>query len=243
MQIIAVPPYLAPDTLSTMDETAALPPGLSAVQVAALLENGAVGGTPLLVLDTRDGIDFEKGSVPSSIFCGYDGPFEEWMGVVFPDAHLWRVVVICYPTVAAADIRDSLVRVGFRHVLGYLQGGFEAWRGQFPDRVSTTQRIEPSELAAIYEDGVVCVDVSTDEQVAAGTWRGSIHLPLLGRATLDHIVALDAPQVYLFCTGAYRSLMVKTLLETLLGYTKVVEVRGGYMGMQRCPSCTPYLTA
>ena len=235
----------------SMDESTVpqptIPTALTARQVAQLVERGPVGGVPLLVVDTRDGVDFEKGAIPSSIFCGYDGPFEDWMGIVFPDASMWRVVFICYSNVSPADVMHSLQRVGFNNVVGYLEGGMDAWRDEFPEAVSITHRIDPADFVTEWEAAkgdLVAIDVSTDEQVADGTWRGSLHFPLVGRTTLERIVALDAPKVYLFCTGAYRSLMVKSILTSLMGYTReLIEIRGGYMGMQRCPSCTPFLTA
>jgi len=97
---------------------------------AAANETGAV------VLDVRHQDDFAKGHIPRSIFIGLNGNFAPWVGALIADIQQ-PILLVCEPGREEEAI-TRLSRVGFDNTLGFLKGGFEAWKKAGMD---TTQSI------------------------------------------------------------------------------------------------------
>ena len=79
-----------------------------------------------LMLDTRPKEDFVKGFVPNSIFIGLDGSFAPWVGALIPN--LQQPILIIAAEGREMETVKRLARVGYDNSIGYLEGGFEAWK-------------------------------------------------------------------------------------------------------------------
>ena len=83
-------------------------------------ENGA------LILDVRHQNDFVLGHIPQSIFIGIDGSFAPWVGALIADVK--QPLLLVAPEGREEETITRLSRVGFDHTLGFLKGGFSAWK-------------------------------------------------------------------------------------------------------------------
>ncbi len=93
---------------------------MSVEQVQTEIKNAS------LVIDTRHQDDFRDGHIPNSWFIGLNGQFAPWAGALIEDLHQNIVIVAEAGKEEEAIMR--LARVGYDNVVGYLDGGIEAWK-------------------------------------------------------------------------------------------------------------------
>ncbi|MEE3243359.1 MAG: rhodanese-like domain-containing protein, partial [Bacteroidota bacterium] len=104
---------------------------------AAANETGAV------ILDVRKAADFAKGHIPRSIFIGIDGSFAPWVGALIADTA--QPILLVAPEGREEETVTRLSRVGFDQTLGYLKGGFEAWKASGKE-IDTVTSVEAANL-------------------------------------------------------------------------------------------------
>ena len=93
-----------------------------------------------LILDVRHEDEFAKGHIPRSIFIGLDGSFAPWAGALVADTE--QPILLVAPEGREEEAVIRLSRVGFDHTLGYLKGGFKAWK-QASKEYDTVSPISP----------------------------------------------------------------------------------------------------
>ncbi|MFM7079244.1 MAG: MBL fold metallo-hydrolase, partial [Bacteroidota bacterium] len=93
-----------------------------------------------LILDTRSADDFSKGFVPQSINIGIKGDFAPWVGALVGDVKQ-ELLLVTEPGMEEETV-TRLARVGFDHVIGYLEGGIDGWR-KAGKEIDTVNRITP----------------------------------------------------------------------------------------------------
>jgi len=103
----------------------------------------AANETGALILDTRDAQTFAKGFIPNAINIGIDGSFAPWVGTMIPD--IKQQILIVADEGREKEVVTRLARVGYDYCIGYLEGGFEAWRKSGKE-VDTIQSITAEEL-------------------------------------------------------------------------------------------------
>ncbi|MFY7758362.1 MAG: MBL fold metallo-hydrolase, partial [Flavobacterium stagni] len=86
----------------------------------------AANETDALILDVRHQDDFSKGHIPGSIFIGIDGQFAPWVGALILDYK--QPILLVTPEGREQESITRLARVGYDQTLGYLNGGFDAWK-------------------------------------------------------------------------------------------------------------------
>ncbi|WP_428658048.1 MBL fold metallo-hydrolase [Runella sp.] len=199
----------------------ALPP---AAFEAAANETGAV------VLDTRDAQVFNKGFIPNSINIGLGGQFAPWVGALIPDVKQELLLVTEKGNEQESILR--LARVGYDNVIGYLEGGFEAWQesGNEIDEISSISANELADRLENEKDSVV-IDVRKPSEFEAEHIDGAKNLPL------DNISDLMAEfpkkqTMYIHCAGGYRSMMAASILKSR-GYDNLVDIDGGFSAIQK----------
>jgi rhodanese-related sulfurtransferase/glyoxylase-like metal-dependent hydrolase (beta-lactamase superfamily II) len=176
------------------------------------------------VLDTRSPEEFSQSFIPGSINISLDGQFASWVGTLLP---LDRPVIV----VAAAGKEEEsalrCARIGLDHVLGYLEGGFEAWRSAKLGTDAFT-RLEPAELRGLMSgaDAPVVVDVRRDSERAAGHIPGSRFITLSRLGTSDDEIGPKDRTVVVHCAGGYRSSIAASILKKH-GFARVYDLRGG----------------
>ena len=77
-----------------------------------------------LLLDSRKATVFTEGFIPDSISIGLEGRFAEWAGALLPFHE--RIIMVTEPG-KEQETLTRLARVGFDQLIGYVNGGYEAW--------------------------------------------------------------------------------------------------------------------
>ncbi|MEI7584729.1 MBL fold metallo-hydrolase [Runella sp.] len=183
---------------------------------AAANETGAV------VLDTRSAQVFNKDFIPNSINIGLKGDFAPWVGALIPD--IKQELLLVTESGEEEETVLRLARVGYDNVIGYLDGGIEAWKkaGQETDSITS---ISAEELAEKIEN-VLVIDVRRPSEYTAEHIDGAKNLPL---DSINDLMA-EFPKnqtMYIHCAGGYRSMIAASILKSR-GYDNLVDVAGGF---------------
>ncbi|MGC4127971.1 MAG: MBL fold metallo-hydrolase [Bergeyella sp.] len=181
-----------------------------------------------LILDTRSAADFHKGFVPNSINIGLKGDFAPWVGAMIVDVKQPILLVTDSGTEEEAITR--LARVGFDNVIGFLEGGFEAWKnaGKETDEI---KRISPEQFASEFKEDSVVMDVRKPSEYETEHINDAFNKPL------DYINEWagnleDSQHFYLHCAGGYRSMIAASILNSR-GIRNFTEIEGGFNGIKK----------
>jgi hydroxyacylglutathione hydrolase len=180
--------------------------------------------TGALVLDTRRAADFAQGFIPNSINIGIDGGFAPWVGALLPD--LKQNLLIVTEPGREEEVVTRLARVGYDFTIGYLKGGFPAWK-EAGKEIDTVTSISATEFADVYKkEKVHVIDVRKPDEFVSGHIQGAKNLPL------DYINDLmeEFPKdktLHIHCAGGYRSMIASSILKSR-GFEDVVNIDGGY---------------
>ena len=225
---LTTPPGYFPENVRLNKEGAAsmeevLASGMRALSPAAF--EAAANETEALVLDTRHQDTFVKGFVPRSIFIGVDGQFAPWVGALIPDIN--QPLLIIADEGREEEIITRLSRVGYDNSIGYLEGGFEAWKADGRE-VDTLDQVTAEELKNI--DNATVVDVRKATEYL------SERMPDAKNIELDFINnnMAEFPQegtYYIHCAGGYRSVIAASILKAR-GYHNMVDVIGGFKAIK-----------
>jgi hydroxyacylglutathione hydrolase len=176
-----------------------------------------------LILDTRDSGEFTKGFVPQSVNIGIKGDFAPWVGALIGDVKQ-EILLVCDPGMEE-EVITRLSRVGFDNVLGYLEGGFEAWKNKGKE-IDTVNRISASEFEAKFNAESMVIDVRKESEYEAEHVEEAYSKPLayINEWTKD----IDpSKHFFLHCAGGYRSMIAASILQAR-GYRNFSEVEGGF---------------
>ena len=179
----------------------------------------------ILVLDVRDKADFVKGFIPGSVFIGLDGQFAPWVGTLIPD--LQQKIVIVAPDGQGPETAMRLARVGYDNALGFLKGGFEAWKEAGKD-VDTLKTISVKELDSTYKNNpsMHILDVRKP-----GEWEAT-HITTAQHLSLDtlnsHMSEIQTEnQYYVHCKSGYRATIAASILKWR-GYKNLIATHGDF---------------
>jgi glyoxylase-like metal-dependent hydrolase (beta-lactamase superfamily II)/rhodanese-related sulfurtransferase len=196
--------------------------GLTALGVDAF--ETLVEATGAMILDTRVAAEFCQGFIPQAINIGVKGDFAPWVGALIGDVKQ-QIVLVTEPGMEE-EVVTRLSRVGFDQVLGYLNGGFEAWKASGKE-VDTVHRITPDEFAAKFEAGKsMVIDVRKESEYEAEHIEDAYSKPL---AYINDWTKDIQPDQHFFmhCAGGYRSMIAASILQAR-GYRNFTEIEGGF---------------
>lgn len=184
----------------------------------------AANETGAVVLDVRHQSQFTKGHIPRSIFIGIDGSFAPWVGALVKD--IKQPILLVSEEARMEEVITRLSRVGFDGVVGYLNGGLEAWK-RAGNEYDTVESITAEEFAnnMSVEDRHV-IDVRKESEY------GSEHVLNAENAPLDDLNShlnkfkRDEPN-FIHCAGGYRSVIASSILKSR-GIHNIVEVQRGF---------------
>jgi len=182
-----------------------------------------------LVLDTRDARIFARGFVPGAINIGIDGSFAVWVGTLVKDIN--RKILLVADPGREQEVVTRLARVGYDHAIGYLEGGFDAWKkAGLP--IDTIRSITAEEFAAIEarDPSIHILDVRKNSEYV------SEHIVNAENAPLDYIddsmlKVNRNTTYYVHCAGGYRSMAFASILKAR-GYDNLVNVEGGFAAIK-----------
>lgn len=184
--------------------------------------------TGALILDTRSAAEFCKGFIPNSINIGLKGDFAPWVGTLIVDIKHPLLLIVDKGMEEEAITRLS--RVGFDNVLGYLEGGFEAWKMKDKE-TDEVRRITPEEFAAVFTEQSKVIDVRKITEYSAEHINHAYSRPL---DTISEWVKTidDSEHFFLHCAGGYRSMIAASILNSH-GIRNFTEIEGGFNGIKK----------
>ena len=185
----------------------------------------AADETEAIVIDTRKAAEFGKGFIPNSINIGIDGNFAVWVGALVKNVSL--PILLVTEEGKEIEVITRLARVGFDHAIGYLKGGFEAWK-QARKEFDTIVSIDATELANIYanQDTELIIDVRKKSEFDSEHILGVTNYPL------DFIDANNqffdpSKTYYIHCAGGYRSMIYTSIMRSR-GYQNLINCSDGF---------------
>jgi glyoxylase-like metal-dependent hydrolase (beta-lactamase superfamily II)/rhodanese-related sulfurtransferase len=185
--------------------------------------------TGALILDTRNPTDFVKGFIPNSINIGIDGQFAIWVGTLVLDIKQ-PILVVADPG-REEEVVTRLSRVGYDNSIGFLKGGFDAWKASGKE-IDTIQSITAEEAAEMQKtQDLTIADVRKKSEYDSEHVIGAINAPL--DYINESMQLLDKNKTYLVhCAGGYRSVVFNSILRAR-GYDKLIDVQGGFNAMKK----------
>ena len=180
-----------------------------------------------LVLDVRHQNEFEKGFIPNSIFIGIDGGFAPWVGTLILD-HKQEILLIT-PKDREAETITRLARVGYDNVIGFLDGGINAWIEEGYE-IDTLQSITAETLETRFKENIQVFDVRKPGEYSA---EHIVEVPSTPLDFLNNHLS-EFPKnndFYLHCAGGYRSVIAASILKSR-GYNNVINVYGGFAAIK-----------
>ena len=181
--------------------------------------------TGALILDTRHTDKFEAGFIPHSINIGIDGSFAPWVGAMIKDVN--QPLLIINDKGREEEVVTRLSRVGFDNTVGYLEGGFDAWK-QSGKEVDTISSISVNEFAEIHskDKSIDVLDVRKTSEYEAEHIVDATNIPL--EYINENFKQLDKNKTYyVHCAGGYRSMIFVSILKAR-GYENLVNIKGGF---------------
>lgn len=196
--------------------------GLHALSPDAFEE--ACNHSGAIMLDTRNPETFCSGYIPNSINIGLNGQFAPWVGSLIPDVKQ-SLLLITDPGKEEESVM-RLARVGYDYVIGYLEGGIDAWKAAGKE-ADTVTRISPMEFENRYaEENPLVIDVRRPAEFEAGHLKNAVNIPLDFINEQLAEFPKDEP-FYIHCAGGYRSMIASSIIKSR-GWENFTEVEGGY---------------
>ena len=177
-----------------------------------------------LILDTRNPNEFWKGFIPNSVNIGINGDFAPWVGAMITDVK--QSILLVVEEGKEEEVVTRLSRVGFDEQLGYLSGGFEAWKAAGKD-FDKVKRITSEEFSTEFKEGTTkVIDVRKEGEYAAEHVEEAYSYPL---AYINDWIRDINPEehFYLHCAGGYRSMIAASILQAR-GFRNFSEIEGGF---------------
>jgi hydroxyacylglutathione hydrolase len=178
-----------------------------------------------LVLDVRHQDKFTEAHIPNSIFIGLDGGFAPWVGAMIGD--IKHPILLIVDKGREQEAITRLARVGFDHVLGYLNGGIEAWvaAGKQIDAIKNIRAEE------VVKSKIPIVDVRKPGEFTSEHVDGALHAPL--DLINDYLDSFDKEKpFYIHCAGGYRSVIAASILKSR-GIHGAINILGGYAALKK----------
>lgn len=184
--------------------------------------------TQALIIDTRKPQTFNKGFIPNSVNIGIDGSFATWVGTLIPSVK--QEILIVADEGREAEVITRLARVGYDNALGYLKGGFDAWRAANKD-IDQIHSISAEELAEISKkEQVNIIDARKASEYNSEHVLDAINAPL--DFINDSMTKIDKSKVYyVHCASGYRSMVFISILKAR-GYSNLIDVAGGFNALK-----------
>ena len=188
----------------------------------------AANETEAVVLDVRHQKYFSVGHIPRSIFIGLDGGFAPWVGALIADVK--QPILLITPEGKEEETITRLSRVGFDQVIGYLKGGFNAWKTASKE-YDTVTSISVAELKEINENSEIPIfDVRKEGEFLSEHVVGANNTPL--DYINNHLSEYpDQKTFYVHCAGGYRSMIAASVLKSR-GIHNFIDIDGGFAAIK-----------
>jgi glyoxylase-like metal-dependent hydrolase (beta-lactamase superfamily II)/rhodanese-related sulfurtransferase len=191
----------------------------------------------VIVLDVRHENDFVKAHIPNAIFIGIQGNFAPWVGSLLRDVNQKLLLVI--PEGKEEETITRLSRVGFDHVLGYLNGGIEAWTNAGFE-TDSIKSITPEEFSNQLSLDSIVVDARKPAEYEAEHVENALNIPL-DTVNEKFESVPNERDFFLHCAGGYRSVIMASILKSR-GIHNLINVEKGMNGIKQTQvKCTQFV--
>ena len=188
----------------------------------------AANETGALVLDVRHQDDFVKGHIPRSIFIGLNGDFAPWVGALIADVK--QPILLVAPIGKEKEAVIRLSRVGFDGTIGYLKGGFKAWKIAGKDYDSITAVPSAEVMVQINAKEVSVFDVRKESEYNSEHVVDAINTPL--EFLNDHLAEFPKEEIFLLhCAAGYRSVIAASILKSR-GIHNLIDITEGFKAIK-----------
>lgn len=167
------------------------------------------------IMDVRDPDLYAAAHVPGALSVGLGDTFGTWAGAVAP-IEQELVLVVDHPEHLEPAIAQ-LRRSGFDRIVGWLQGGMDAWTGE----TATLRRVRPADIAA---EPATVLDVREANEWREGHVPDAVHLP--GAQLPARMNEVPDGPLLVICGSGYRSAIAASLLARE-GRDDIAHVVGG----------------
>jgi len=186
----------------------------------------AANETGAIMIDTRLQQTFKNAFVPNAIFIGIKGDFAPWVGTLLTDIE--QPILIIADEESREEVITRLSRVGYDNIIGYLEGGIEAWQnaGKETDSIESISAEEFAKTFKKLEGKIIVKDVRKPSEYMAEHVEDAMNIPLANLSKNMAEFSKDETN-YLHCAGGYRSMIATSILKSR-GYDNVVDIDGGF---------------
>jgi len=181
----------------------------------------------VLILDTRTAPEFAKGFIKGSLFVGLEGQFAPWVGAMIPNVN--QQIVLVTELGKEDETVKRLARVGYDHVLGYLNGGFDTWQ-KSGRPVEIINRIDADEFSKEMQRHPLVIDVRKPGEFDAEHVVDAENVPL--DYMNENLNKFPKKPFILHCAGGYRSMIAASVLK-MHGIDEFVDVIGGFSAISK----------
>lgn len=187
----------------------------------------AANETGAIILDVRSQEEFAGGHIPRSIFIGLEGSFAPWVGSLIADVK--QPLLLVTPKGLEKETVTRLSRVGFDQTLGYLEGGFEAWKkaAMEYDKVTSITATQFEEEQK--ERHLPVFDVRRESEFLSEHVIDAHNTPL--DYINSHIASFPENTFFIHCAGGYRSMIAASILKSR-GIHNLIDVKGGFKAIK-----------
>ena len=177
-----------------------------------------------LLIDVRPSTVFGKSHIEGAFNVGLSPQLSSWAGRVIPFGK--PLLILLDKEDQLPQVTRQLVRVGLDDVVGYLEGGIEAWqKTDLP--CSRLSQISVHQLKEMLEreTELQVLDVRTEREWNDGHISNALHIP--GNQISDHHSQLDKRRsIAIICGSGYRSSVAGSILQRH-GFSLLYNVNGG----------------
>ncbi len=128
------------------------------------------------------------------------------------------------------EVITRLARVGYDYVIGFLDGGFEAWKNAGQE-TSSIHRISAETFENELTEDTLVIDVRKPGEFEAEHVKGAVNIPLDFISEQMSAFPKDKPFT-IHCAGGYRSMIAASILKSR-GYDHFKEVAGGFAAIAK----------
>ena len=181
-----------------------------------------------IILDVRNQQDYAKGHIPRSIFIGLDGGFAPWVGTLIKDVQ--QPILLVAPKGREEEAIIRLSRVGFDNTIGFLKGGFSAWK-ESGKQIDIVNSISAKQFEMEIKDTDSTIfDVRKISEYESERINNSINTPLdvINNYLPD---VPDNKDFYIHCAGGYRSMIAASIIKSR-GVHNLIEIKGGFKSIK-----------
>jgi hydroxyacylglutathione hydrolase len=219
------PPYYFPQNVM-MNKTGAKDVEAVKSQILSLSAaafEAAANETGAVVIDTRPAQTFKDGFIPNAINIGIKGDFAPWVGTLITD--IKQPILIVANAENMDEVVTRLSRVGYDNIIGYLEGGFDAWAASGKE-IDTIESISAEVFVQRFGKTLMVKDVRKTSEYMAEHVDEAMNIPL---ATLSNnmIEFSKTDTNYIHCAGGYRSMIACSILKAR-GFDNIIDIAGGF---------------